>query len=91
MEKLAPKTQVLYHVGFAPKQLKGAKYALLPGDPGRVKALAEALGPAEEVLTMADAWCPVRRHALRTPEAPALILAGGGMAYAELAGATCGR
>ena len=49
MGKLAPKNKVLYHIGFAPKQLKGAKYALLPGDPGRVQALAEALGPAEFV------------------------------------------
>lgn len=36
--------EVLYHVGFAASDLKGAKLAILPGDPGRVEPLAKALG-----------------------------------------------
>ncbi|MDD3395955.1 MAG: uridine phosphorylase [Acidaminococcaceae bacterium] len=51
MGKLANKSEVLYHIGFAPERLRGATYALLPGDPGRVQTLAEALGPAEFIAT----------------------------------------
>lgn len=47
MKKLAEPDEVLYHVGFSASALQGAKWALLPGDPGRVEALAKALGPAE--------------------------------------------
>ena len=47
MGKLARKNEILYHIGISANMLKGAKYALLPGDPGRVEALAKALGPAE--------------------------------------------
>lgn len=49
MRKIAAPEEVLYHVGLSPQMVKGAKYALLPGDPGRVEALAKALGPAEYV------------------------------------------
>ena len=35
---------VQYHIGLSKAALKGATLALLPGDPGRVEALAEALG-----------------------------------------------
>ena len=45
--KLAQINDVLYHVGISAEMIKGAKYALLPGDPGRVEALAKALGAAE--------------------------------------------
>lgn len=38
--------EVMYHVGLTKEQLKGATYALIPGDPGRVEALAKAMGPA---------------------------------------------
>lgn len=31
--------EVLYHIGISAEMLKGAEYALLPGDPGRVEAL----------------------------------------------------
>lgn len=41
--------EVLYHIGISAEMLKGAEYALLPGDPGRVEALARALGTAEPV------------------------------------------
>ncbi len=37
------KDEVMYHVGFCAEQLQGATLAVLPGDPGRVKPLAEAL------------------------------------------------
>lgn len=47
MGKLADKKEVLYHVGLSAEMLRGARYALLPGDPGRVKALAEFIGPAQ--------------------------------------------
>ena len=41
--------EVLYHIGISAEMIKGAEYALLPGDPGRVEALARALGTAEPV------------------------------------------
>ena len=41
--------EVLYHIGISAEMLKGAEYALLPGDSGRVEALARALGTAEPV------------------------------------------
>lgn len=46
MGKLAKKAEIMYHTGLSSKMLQGAKYALLPGDPGRVEALAKGLGPA---------------------------------------------
>lgn len=49
MGKIAALDEVLYHIGISAQMIKGAKYALLPGDPGRVEALAKALGPAEPV------------------------------------------
>lgn len=36
--------EVMYHVGFAKKDLQGAVIAVLPGDPGRVEPLAKTLG-----------------------------------------------
>ena len=41
--------EVMYHTGLTKEQIGGAKYALLPGDPGRVEALAKAMGPAKYV------------------------------------------
>ena len=49
MKNYAKKDEVLYHVGICAQQLEGAVYALLPGDPGRVEALAKALGPAKYI------------------------------------------
>ncbi|MEG1914846.1 MAG: uridine phosphorylase [Acidaminococcaceae bacterium] len=46
MGKLAAREEVLYHIGISAAQIQGARYALLPGDPGRVEALAKGLGPA---------------------------------------------
>ncbi len=49
MKKLTAPDEVLYHVGFSAASLNGAKWALLPGDPGRVERLANACGPAEYI------------------------------------------
>ena len=46
MPNYARADEVLYHIGISRKMIKEAKYALLPGDPGRVEGLAKALGPA---------------------------------------------
>ncbi len=47
MKNYALEDEILYHVGLSRKMLQGAEYALLPGDPGRVEALAKAIGPAK--------------------------------------------
>lgn len=44
MKNYAKADEVLYHVGFAKQDLQGAHIAVLPGDPGRVEGMAEALG-----------------------------------------------
>ncbi len=45
MEKhYAAEDELLYHVGFAKRNLQGATLAVLPGDPGRVEPLATSLG-----------------------------------------------
>lgn len=41
MPNYAGEKEVLYHIGLSRKMVKGAKYALLPGDPGRVEAIAK--------------------------------------------------
>ena len=43
--------EVLYHVGFAKKDLQGATMAILPGDPGRVESIARALGTDCQYIT----------------------------------------
>lgn len=35
--------EVMYHIGLSKKDIKYAKYAILPGDPGRVPKIAEKL------------------------------------------------
>ena len=48
MEKrYAAPNEVLYHIGFSANDIKGAKIAILPGDPGRVEGLAKSI--SEEV------------------------------------------
>lgn len=49
MGNTAAPDEILYHIGLSADMIKGAEYALLPGDPGRVEALAKALGAAEPV------------------------------------------
>jgi uridine phosphorylase len=46
MPNFAKPTEKLYHIGLSRKMIKNAKYALLPGDPGRVEGLAKAMGEA---------------------------------------------
>ncbi len=35
--------EVMYHIGLSKKDIEGAKYAILPGDPGRVESIAKFL------------------------------------------------
>lgn len=42
--------EILYHVGFAKRNLQGATIAVLPGDPGRVEPLAQNLGESTEFI-----------------------------------------
>ncbi len=43
MKKTAAPDEIMYHIGISKNQAGGAKYALVPGDPGRVEGLALAL------------------------------------------------
>lgn len=38
--------EVMYHTGLTKEQLAGARYAVVPGDPGRVSGLAKAPAPS---------------------------------------------
>ncbi len=40
MRNYSKDDEILYHIGLSKNMLKGAKYALLPGDPGRVESIA---------------------------------------------------
>lgn len=41
----------IYHIGLSKEDIKGAKYVLLPGDPGRVSKIAAYLENAYEICT----------------------------------------
>ena len=43
MKNYADPAEIMYHTGLSAGMIRGAKYALLPGDPGRVEGLAKAL------------------------------------------------
>ena len=43
MGVLMENKDVMYHIGLAKKDIEGAKYAILPGDPGRVPKIAKYL------------------------------------------------
>ena len=43
--------EVMYHTALTKEQLAGARYAVVPGDPGRVPGLAKALDPSAVFLT----------------------------------------
>lgn len=43
MRNYANPTEIMYHIGLSAEMIRGAKYALVPGDPGRVEGLAKAL------------------------------------------------
>ena len=47
----AKEGEVMYHTGLTKEQLAGARYAVVPGDPGRVPGLAKALDPSAVFLT----------------------------------------
>ena len=36
-------TETMYHIGLKKSDIENAKYAILPGDPGRVKTIAKFL------------------------------------------------
>ncbi|QSH41119.1 uridine phosphorylase [Lentisphaerota bacterium ZTH] len=43
MSKIVPENEVLYHIGLSREMIKNAKYAVLPGDPGRVEMIARQM------------------------------------------------
>jgi len=45
MANYAKPGEMMYHTGLTPEMIEGARYALVPGDPGRVEGLAKALDP----------------------------------------------
>ena len=48
--KHIPEDAVQYHIGLAKNMLQGAEYVLLPGDPHRVAAIAQAFDPNAKFL-----------------------------------------
>ena len=50
MKNYAGPTDIMYHTGLSADMIRGAKYALLPGDPGRVEGLAKALDRNARVI-----------------------------------------
>ena len=51
MGHYAKPEEVLYHTQLSQNMLLGADIALLPGDPGRVRSLAEAMGPTIDLTS----------------------------------------
>ena len=51
MEDYMEENKVMYHIGLKKEDIKGARYAILPGDPGRVKKIAEYLEDASFLTT----------------------------------------
>lgn len=51
MIKPSENDEILYHIGISRKMVEGAEYAVLPGDPGRVRFLADKIGPARHLGT----------------------------------------
>ena len=47
MSNYAADKEILYHIGLSREMLGGAKYALLPGDPGRVEGIAKTFTEAK--------------------------------------------
>lgn len=57
--------EVLYHIGISAEMLKGAEYALLPGDPGRVEAWPELLAPLSlsvVIVNIQAGWRMLKEH-----------------------------
>ncbi len=42
-------TEKMYHIGLTKEDIKGAKYAILPGDPGRVPKIAACLNNPKKI------------------------------------------
>lgn len=42
-------TEKMYHIGLTKEDIKGAKYAILPGDPGRVEKIASKLNNSHKI------------------------------------------
>lgn len=51
MKNYAKPDEIMYHTGLTREMLQGARYALVPGDPGRVEGLARALDPGASYVT----------------------------------------
>lgn len=51
MGNYARPDEILYHTQLSRNMLMGADIALLPGDPGRVRSLAEAMGPTIDLTS----------------------------------------
>ena len=43
------KSDKMYHIGLSKDDIKGAKYVILPGDPGRVPKIAACLDNAQKI------------------------------------------
>ncbi len=74
MKNYAGPAEIMYHTGLSAGMIRGAKYALLPGDPGRVEGLAKALD--ENALFVAShrdytTWLA------RVENAPVLVMSTG--------------
>lgn len=74
MKNYAGPAEIMYHTGLSAGMIRGAKYALLPGDPGRVEGLAKALD--ENALFVAShrdytSWLA------RVENAPVLVMSTG--------------
>ena len=50
MSHYAMPHEIMYHTGLSREMTGGARYALVPGDPGRVEGLAKALDEKAEFL-----------------------------------------
>ena len=66
MKNYAGPAEIMYHTGLSAGMIRGAKYALLPGDPGRV-----------EEMCIRDSYDASRSPLLVTPFPPIVILNGG--------------
>ena len=51
MKNYAGPAEIMYHTGLSAGMIRGAKYVLLPGDPGRVEGLAKALDRNDQLVT----------------------------------------
>ena len=74
MKYYAGPAEIMYHTGLSASMIRGAKYARVPGDPGRVEGLAKSLD--ERALFVAShrdytTWLA------RVENAPVLVMSTG--------------